>query len=436
MPARISTPSPVPPRLPERTAVVIVGAGPAGLILSRLLALQGIDSVVLDRRSRRYVEARVRAGILEQPTVDLLREIGAAWRLDREAEFHRGFYVRLDGRTHHLDFHALLGRNSCVYGQAELVKDLIHDQLAAHRPLLFEVDDITVSGVDGEGSEPVVEFSHAGARHRLGCAVVAGCDGAHGVGRATLRAVGERLGRPVRLFEKAYPAAWLGILARSTPPSPEGMYCVHPDGMSLHSMRGPRLTRQYLQVEAGAQLADWPDERIWAELRRRSAGTDSAPLESGPIIERTLVPLRATVLECFGIGRLALAGDAAHTVPPTGAKGLNLAVGDVVVLARAVAALLAGDPGPLAEYTGTCRSRVWQGVRFSTDMTTLLHRLSDDPFDWELRRARMRALLTSPDEQRSHGEVYLGLPFATDWRWRRPPDAGTAAAGQMTGATR
>lgn len=436
MSASMSPPSRPPRRVPTQTAVAIIGAGPAGLILSRLLALQGIESVVLERRSRRHVEARVRAGILEQPTVDLLREIGAAWRLDREAEFHRGFYVRLDGRTHHLDFHALLGRKSCVYGQAELVKDLIQDQLAAERPLLFEVDEVELTGFDAEGAEPVVEFTHAGVRHRLGCALVAGCDGAHGVSRAALRAAGERAGSPLRLFDKAYPAAWLGILAHSAPPSPEGMYCLHPDGMSLHSMRGPKLSRQYLQVEAGADLAQWPDRRIWAELRRRSAGTDSPPLETGEIIERSLVPLRAAVLERFGIGRLALAGDAAHTVPPTGAKGLNLAVGDVVVLSRAVAAHLAGEPGPLAEYTETCWPRVWQGENFSTSMTTLLHRLSGDPFDWELRRTRMHTLLTSPDEQRAHGEVYLGLPFATDWRWSRERAPGGAAPDLAAAAAR
>lgn len=405
------------------TQVAIIGAGPAGLILARLLDLQGVSSVVLERQSRAHVEARVRAGILEQPTVDLLREIGAAWRLDREAEFHCGFYVRLDRRTHHLDFHALLGRHSCVYGQAELVKDLIADHLAAGRPLLFDVSDVELHDVDDPGRPPSVDFTHGGRRQTLGCAVIAGCDGAHGVSRPAAREAAERAGRPIAVLERHYPAAWLGILAHSTPPTPEGMYCVHPDGMSLHSMRGPRLSRQYLQVPADSELADWPDERIWADLTVRSTSTDHPPLETGEIIERTLVPLRATVLERFQQGRLALAGDAAHTVPPTGAKGLNLAVADVVVLARAIAALLAGTPEPYESYTATVWQRVWQAVNFSTAMTTMLHRLDDDPFEWELRRARMTALLTSTDEQRAHGELYLGLPFATDWRW-----AGSASS--------
>ena len=413
----------------DETQVAIIGAGPAGLILARLLELQGVSSVVLERQSRAHVEARVRAGILEQPTVDLLREIGATWRLDREAEFHRGFYVRLDQRTNHLDFHALLGRNSCVYGQAELVKDLIADHLAADRRLLFEVSDVALAGfdvpqgLDGlQGSDdlpgqPSVTFTHDGRRQTLHCVVIAGCDGAHGVCRPAVREAAGRAGQPITVLERHYPAAWLGILARSTPPTPEGMYCVHPDGMSLHSMRGPRLSRQYLQVPANSVLDDWPDERIWAELTRRSLSTDHPPLETGQILERTLVPLRATVLERFQHGRLALAGDAAHTVPPTGAKGLNLAVADVVVLARAIPALLAGPPEPYESYTATAWPRVWQAVAFSTAMTTMLHRLDDDPFEWELRRARMTALLTSTDEQRAHGELYLGLPFATDWRW-------------------
>lgn len=401
----------------DETQVAIIGAGPAGLILARLLALQGVSSVVLERQSRAHVEARVRAGILEQPTVDLLREIGATWRLDREAEFHRGFYVRLDRHTQHLDFHALLGRNSCVYGQAELVKDLIADHLAAGRPLLFEVSDVALADVDEPGRPPTVSFTHQGRRQDLRCAVIAGCDGAHGVSRRAVRQAAERAGRPIAVFQRRYPAAWLGILAHSTPPTPEGMYCVHPDGMSLHSMRGPRLSRQYLQVPDDADLADWPDERIWAELSRRSESVDHPPLETGEIVERTLVPLRATVLERFQQGRLALAGDAAHTVPPTGAKGLNLAVADVVVLARAITALLAGTSEPYESYTETAWSRVWQAVGFSTAMTTMLHRLDDDPFEWELRRARMTALLTSTNEQRAHGELYLGLPFATDWRW-------------------
>lgn len=417
--------------IPTRTDVAIVGAGPAGLILSRLLARQGISSVVLERRSRTYVERRVRAGILEQPTVDLLREIGASGRLDREAEFHRGFYVRLDRHTHHLDFHALLGKKSCVYGQAELVKDLIADQLAADRDLLFDVDDIELTGFDDPSGQPRVAFRHGAARHVLECEVIAGCDGARGVSRVALRTAAQSAGEEIRVLRRRFDAAWLGILAHSTPPTPEGMYCVHPDGMSLHSMRGPQLSRQYLQVSAADTLAAWPDERIWAELSRRSASDDHPPLAPGPIIERSLVPLQAEVLERFQLGRLALAGDAAHTVPPTGAKGLNLAVGDVVVLSRAIAALLAGDPSPYEDYTETARTRVWRGEAFSVAMTTMLHRLDDDPFEWQLRRARMIGLLTSVEEQRAHGEVYLGLPFATDWRWSgtpKTPGAGSTAS--------
>lgn len=419
VPSPPARPAAGPAHEPPPTAdvpVAIIGAGPAGLLLGHLLHAQGIGSVILEHRSREHVERRVRAGMLEQPTVDLLREAGLAGRLDREAIRHRGFFIRLDGRTHHLDFAELTGKRATVYGQTEVVKDLIAARLGSGEPLVFGAQDVRLHDI--EGPAPTVTYERAGRRHTVTCRIVAGCDGAHGVSRRTLLERSAAAGRPARLLRREYPFAWLGILARTTPDPAEPVYCAHPRGLCLLSMRGPRLTRLYLQIPAGDGLGDWPDERIWDELRLRSASEDHPPLETGEIVERSIAPLRSEVIDRMSHGRLHLAGDAAHIVPPTGAKGLNLAVGDVSVLARAIAgSLTAGDDAALAAYGETALPRVWRAQLYSWSMTTMLHRFGDDPYEWELRRAQVRALISSRDEQRAHAHVHMGLPFATHWRW-------------------
>ncbi len=292
-----------------------------------MLHRQGIDVVVLEARDKAHVRARVRAGVIEQATVDTLTELGVAGRLHAQALRHNGFYLRFDRHTHHLDFHRLTGRNAFVYGQAEIVADLIDARTAAGLPLVFDAADVEIGPTDGPTTE--LTYTVDGRTHRLTADFVAGCDGFHGVSRT-------RLPSSVRTIERVYPFAWLGILARTTPVTEEGMYCAHPDGLSVHNMRGTHITRQYLQVPADTDLADWPDERIWAELRRRSGSDDHPDLQTGEIFDRSLAPLRSVVTERMQHGSLFLLGDAAHIVPPTGAKGLNLAVSDASVLSHAL----------------------------------------------------------------------------------------------------
>ncbi|MEE3849403.1 4-hydroxybenzoate 3-monooxygenase [Gordonia sp. LSe1-13] len=392
-----------------RCQVAIVGAGPAGLTLAHMLHLQGIDTVVVERQSETHVRARVRAGVVEQTTVDLLTEIGLADRLHREALVHNGFYVRFDRRTHHLDFHRHLDRHAYVYGQTELVADLIDARRDTGRPLFFDATDVAVHDIDTD--HPRVEFTEAGVHRRVRADFVAGCDGFHGICRQVVDS------SRFRVMDRTYPFAWLGILAHTTPVTDEGMYCAHPDGLSVHSMRGAHLTRQYLQVPADTDLAAWTDDRIWAELRRRSAADDHPELETGEIIERSLAPLRSVVTDPMQQGALFLLGDAAHIVPPTGAKGLNLAISDACVLSHALGAFYAhADRTGLETYSSTALPRVWQAQAFSWNLTTTLHRLGDDDFDWEIRRARLQRWTTSADEERALGEVYLGLPFPTPWQ--------------------
>ena len=392
-----------------RTQVAIIGAGPAGLTLAQMLHLQGIDTVVIERQSQAHVRARIRAGVIEQTTVDLLHEIGLADRLRREALVHNGFYIRFDRTTHHLDFHRHLDRHAFVYGQSELVADLIDARHATGRPLHFEATDVSVHDIGTDA--PFVEFVVDGRAHRIRADFVAGCDGFHGICRQALD--------PDRttVANRTYPFAWLGILARTTPVTDEGMYCAHPDGLSVHSMRGPHLTRQYLQVPAHTDLGTWSDEQIWRELRRRSAADDHPELETGEIIERSLAPLRSVVTDPMQQGALFLLGDAAHIVPPTGAKGLNLAISDACVLSHGLGHYYAtGDHTALDRYSETALPRVWQAQAFSWNLTTTLHRLGDDGFDWHLRHARLTRWTSSVHEERALGEVYLGLPFPTPWR--------------------
>jgi p-hydroxybenzoate 3-monooxygenase len=387
------------------TQVGIVGAGPAGLLLAHLLHLRGIESVVLEARSREYVEARVRAGVLEQTTVDLLDSAGVAERLHREGLVHHGLELRFDGRGHRIDFAELTGgRAITVYGQQEVVKDLIAARLAAGGELLFEVQDVSLH--DLEGDRPSIRFSHAGADHELRCDVVAGCDGFHGISRPTVP------DDVLRIYEREYPFAWLGILAEVAPSNEELIYCHHDRGFALHSMRSPTLTRLYLQCAPDADIEEWPDERIWDELQTRLATADGEfVLGQGPLVEKGITPMRSFVAEPLRHGRLFLAGDAAHIVPPTGAKGLNLAAADVRVLSEALGAWYeGGDESGLDAYSDTCLRRVWRVQHFSWWMTSMLHRFGgDDPFEPQLQRSQLHYVVSSRAAATTLAENYVGL---------------------------
>src|SRR3954453_4622392 len=387
-----------------RTQEGIVGAGPAGLVLAHLLHLEGIESVVLEARDREYVQQRVRAGVLEQNTVDLLLAAGVAGRLDREGIVHHGIELRFDGEGHRIALSDLTGgRAIWIYGQQEVVKDLIEAREATGAPLRFEVADVAVHDIDRDA--PFITYTDKeGKAERLDCDVIAGCDGFHGICRAAIGA--DRLA----IAEREYPFGWLGILADVAPSTDELIYAYHDRGFAMHSLRSPTLSRLYLQVDPAADTANWPDDRIWEERHRRFAA-DGWSLTEGPIIEKGITPMRSFVAAKLRRGRLFLAGDAAHIVPPTGAKGLNLAVNDVRVLADALAAYFAGGATTgLDAYSDTCLDRVWRVQDFSTYMTTLLHRHGADPFDDGLQRARLRYVTSSEAAARSLAENYVGLP--------------------------
>jgi p-hydroxybenzoate 3-monooxygenase len=387
-----------------RTQVGIVGAGPAGLVLAHLLHLQGIESVVLEARDREYVQQRVRAGVLEQNTVDLLREAGVAERLDREGIVHHGIELRFDGEGHRIAMSDLTGgRAIWIYGQQEVVKDLIAAREAAGSPPVFEVSDVAVHDVDGDA--PFITYKTVdGEDARLDCDVIAGCDGFHGICRPAIGA--DRL----QVAEREYPFGWLGILADVAPSTDELIYAYHDRGFAMHSLRSPTLSRLYLQVDPSDHIDNWPDDRIWEELHLRFEAPGWS-LTEGPIIEKGITPMRSFVAAPMRRGKLFLAGDAAHIVPPTGAKGLNLAVNDVRVLAEALTAFYeSGSTTGLDEYSDTCLNRVWRVQDFSTYMTTLLHRLDGDDFDAGLQRARLRYVTTSEAAARSLAENYVGLP--------------------------
>jgi p-hydroxybenzoate 3-monooxygenase len=384
-----------------RTQVGIVGAGPAGLLLGHLLHLRGIDSVIVEDRSREYVEQRVRAGVLEQGTVELLREAGLAERLDREGIVHGGIELRFQGRGHRIAFTDLTGRSIWIYGQQEVVKDLIEARLVSGGALLFEATALAVEGA--EGGRPIVRFRHAGEEHELECDYVAGCDGFHGVSR---RSIPEGA---LEVFSREYPFAWLGILAAVAPSTDELIYAWSERGFALHSLRSPELSRLYVQCPPTDDLAEWPDERVWAELHARFA-TEGWSLAEGPVVEKTIAPMRSFVVEPMQHGRLFLAGDAAHIVPPTGAKGLNLAAADVRVLAEALAAWYdRGDETRLAAYSSTCLRRVWRAEHFSWWMTAMLHRFpGDDRFEPKLQLAQLAYVTTSKAAATSLAENYVG----------------------------
>ncbi|MEU2347107.1 4-hydroxybenzoate 3-monooxygenase [Modestobacter sp. NPDC049651] len=387
-----------------RTQVGIIGAGPAGLLLSRLLQLQGIDTVVLESRSREYVEARIRAGILEQHTVQTLIDAGVGDRLQREGLPHDGIHLQYPGVRHHLDFPELCGRQVWVYGQTEVTKDLIKAQLDGGPPLLFDVSDVSPEDVDGDS--PRIRFTDAeGNPQVLECDVIAGTDGFHGVSRPIVTA-----GTAGRTWERTYPFAWLGILADVAPSEDELIYAWHPDGFALSSMRSPTVSRLYLQVDPTEKIEDWSDDRIWDGLSKRFA-LDGWELETGPVTEKSILPMRSFVSAPMRRGRLFLAGDAAHIVPPTGAKGLNLAVADVTLLAQALVRLLQEGQTDLADsYSDRALARVWRCTHFSWWMTSMLHRSGDD-FDAELQLSQLRRVCSSEAAARELAENYTGLPL-------------------------
>jgi p-hydroxybenzoate 3-monooxygenase len=386
------------------TQVGIVGAGPAGLMLAHLLHLAGIESVVLERRDRAYVETRVRAGVLEHGSVDLLVRTGVGERLQRQGMVHHGVNFQLDGERHRIPLTDLSGGKAItIYGQQEVVKDLIAARLAAGGEIAFEVDDVRLEGL--ASPQPKIRYrTVAGAEEQLRCDVVAGCDGFHGVCRDAIPAGG------LRTYERTYPFAWLGVLARTPPSCDELIYANHGRGFALYSLRSPEISRLYLQVTPDEDLADWPDGRIWAELQTR-LGSPGWSLNEGPVIDRGVTQMRSFVVEPMRHGRLFLAGDAAHIVPPTGAKGMNLALADVTVLADALVRWYRhGDDSGLAAYSATCLERVWRVQDFSRTMTELFHAgLGGGAFDREVQRARLRYVWTSTAMATVIAENYVGL---------------------------
>ena len=389
-----------------RTQVGIIGAGPAGLLLAHLLHLEGIESVILEARNREYIESRVRAGVLEQTTVDLLVQAGVGDRLKREGLVHRGVYLSFGGRRHRIDMAELTGgRSITVYAQHEVIKDLVEARLIARGVILFDVDEVTLHELDQ--ARPRVRFRQDGLTRELECDFIGGCDGFHGVSRASVP------DHVLTAYERRYPFAWLGILAEASPSSEELVYTYHERGFALFSMRSPALTRLYLQCEPDEDLADWPDHRIWDEMLARFTTRDGWAPRQGPVIQKGVTDMRSFVVEPMQYGRLYLAGDAAHIVPPTGAKGLNLAAADVAVLARGLTQFYkTGRRDWLDRYSETCLRRIWKVQRFSWWMTSLLHRFSsDNDFDRRRQLAELDYITSSRAAMTSLAENYVGLPL-------------------------
>ena len=388
----------------ESTQIAIVGAGPAGLMLSHLLAREGIESVVLEQRSREHCEGRVRAGVLEHDVAVLLDDSGVGERMRREGLVHEGIELRFRGGGHRIDFKGLTGRTVTVYGQQEIVKDLIARRLADGADIRFDVDDVEVR--EHTSDTPAVTFRRHGEAHELRCLAIAGCDGFHGVCRDAIPA-GVRT-----TYSYDYPFAWLGILARARPTTNELIYCCHEHGFALYSMRSTSVSRLYLQVPADASIEEWPDDRIWTELQRRFADGTEWRVGEGPTIEKSMTPMRSFVSQPMQHGRLFLAGDASHIVPPTGAKGLNLAIHDVRRLAAALTSWLStGDSSLLERYSDGAVARVWRAQDFSRWMTELLH-VSGDPYEHALQLARLHYVATSTPAATSLAENYVGMPLS------------------------
>jgi p-hydroxybenzoate 3-monooxygenase len=386
-----------------RTQVGIIGAGPAGLMLSQLLHLEGIESVILEAQSRQYVEERVRAGVLEQGTVDLLVETGVGARLKKQGLVHDAIQLNFNGQRYRIDFRDLTpGRSITVYGQQEVIKDLILARIDAGGEIHFEVSGVSLHDLDT--TAPCIRFGDA---REIQCDFVAGCDGWHGISRGSIPP------GALAIFERVYPFAWLGILAEAAPASKELVYAYHERGFALFSMRSPKITRLYLQCAPDEDLGQWPDARIWEELCTRHSTSDGWRPAEGPILEKSITGMRSLVVEPMQFGRLFLAGDAAHIVPPTGAKGMNLAIADVQVLARALAQFYAsGQRNLLDEYSARCLRRVWKVQRFSWWMTSMLHRFETaDGFELRRQLAELDYLTGSRAASMSLAENYVGLPM-------------------------
>lgn len=390
----------------QRTQVAIIGAGPAGLLLAQLLHLAGVETIVLERQSRAYVEARIRAGVLEQGTVDLIDEAQVGARMHREGLPHDGFDLAFEDLRHRIDLAELTGgKRVMVYGQTELTKDLGDARAQTGAPTIYAAADVEVHGVDGK--TPKLRYRFGGRQAEIACDFIAACDGFHGIGRRSIPA------DELKTFERVYPFGWLGILADVPPCSPELIYARHQRGFALASMRSHTRSRYYIQCPVDERLEDWPDARIWAELKIRLGPEAAAAMTTGPSIEKSIAPLRSFVAEPMRRGRLFLAGDAAHIVPPTGAKGLNLAASDVLYLSRALVAFYkSGQSARLDAYSQTCLARVWKAVRFSWWMTQLLHKFGDDDtFESRVQGAELGYLFGSRAASQALAENYVGLPF-------------------------
>jgi p-hydroxybenzoate 3-monooxygenase len=387
-----------------RTQVAIIGAGPSGLLLSQLLRQHGVDSVVLERQSREHVAGRIRAGVLEQGTVDLLVQANVGGRMLSERLVHDGFAVGFAGKTFRVDLKGLTGGAVSVYGQTEVTKDLMETRIAAGGTLIFEARDVSVEGVDR--THPTIRYAHGGRTHELTCDFVAGCDGYHGICRQSLPK------EAMQSFERIYPFGWLGILADVPPAAHELIYSIHERGFALCSMRSLTRSRYYVQCGLDEKLESWTDVRFWDELRRRLPAPVAEAVVTGPSIEKSMAPLRSFVVEPLKFGRLFLVGDAAHIVPPTGAKGLNLAAADVRVLYQALVEYYrTGRMELIDRYSEQCLRRIWKAVRFSWWFTSITHKFSEDPFSHRLQLAELDYLTGSAAALTSVAENYVGLPF-------------------------
>ncbi|HEY2754431.1 MAG TPA: 4-hydroxybenzoate 3-monooxygenase [Pseudolabrys sp.] len=386
-----------------RTQVGIIGAGPAGLMLARLLHLQGIDSIIIENRSRDYIENRIRAGLIEHWAADMLTDIGVGARLKREGLVHWGINIGINGALHHIDFKKLVDKRVTIYGQQEVVKDLVARRLEDGGPLLFEVDDVSVHDVTSD--KPKIRFTHEGKAEEIDCDFIAGCDGFHGICRSSFP------DSILKVFERDYPFGWVGILTESPPPDHELIYSYTDRGFALYTMRSMTVSRLYLQCDHDDDIANWSDARIWDELHQRIGG--ARKLQEGKILQKGITPMRSFVAEPMQYGRLFLAGDSAHIVPPTGAKGMNLAFADVLVMSRALDAFYKNKRNDLLErYSETCLRRVWKAQRFSWWMTQIMHRFPEETaFDHRRQLAELDYLTHSEAASKSLAEQYTGLPF-------------------------
>ncbi len=388
-----------------KTQVAIIGAGPSGLLLGRLLDLQGIANVIVEAKSPDYVLSRIRAGVLEQGTVNLLREAKVGERMDREGMPHEGFALSFSGRVERIDLKKYSGgKKVMVYGQTEVTRDLMDARAASGATTIYDAQDVAVHDFDSE--HPYVTFTKDGKQQKLECEYIAGCDGFHGVSRKSVPA--DR----IKLFERVYPFGWLGILSRTPPVDHELIYANHPRGFALCSMRSAMLSRYYVQCSLDDKVDDWSDERFWDELRARLPEDTANSLVTGPSIEKSIAPLRSFVAEPMQFGRMFLVGDAAHIVPPTGAKGLNLAASDVYTLYNVLRKRYKeGRIDLVAKYSELCLRRIWKAERFSWWMTSILHKFSDDPFNQRIQEAELAYYTGSEAGLANIAENYVGLPY-------------------------